>query len=64
VGITGAVTICCLLFGPALLVLSPLILLVGWARWNVRAHTPLQAFLGSILAVSVTTLIFWLFGVL
>ncbi len=64
VGIAGAVTVCLLLFGPRVLWLSPLIALVGWARWQVRAHTLLQALAGTVLAVSVTLLVFRLFGVL
>jgi hypothetical protein len=38
VGITGAVTVLVLLFGPLALLLAPLVPLVGWARWQVRAH--------------------------
>ncbi len=60
-GITGAVLACWLFFGPLYLLLSPLILLVGWARWKVRAHTPLQALLGALVAIVVTVLTFWLF---
>jgi membrane-associated phospholipid phosphatase len=64
VGIAGAVTVFTLLFGVRWLLLSPLVLLVGWARWQVRAHTLLQAIAGTALAVCVTIAIFWLFGVL
>jgi hypothetical protein len=64
VGITGSITVCSLLFSPWFLLLSPLIILLGWARWQVRAHTVLQACLGVILAVIVTWGILWLFGVL
>ena len=63
VGMAGAVTAFVLLFGPLCLLLSPLVLLVGWARWQVRAHTPLQALAGTLLAVSVALAIFWLFEV-
>ena len=62
VGIAGAVTVCCLLWGPLCLFLSPLILLVGWARWQLRAHTWFQALAGTILAISVTILTYRLFG--
>ncbi len=62
VGITGAVTICVILFGPVLLVLSPLVPLIGWARWKVRAHSVVQACAGTALAIGVTVLILWLFG--
>jgi hypothetical protein len=64
VGMAGAVTILGLVVGPLLFLLSPLVLLVGWARWRVEAHTPLQPLAGIVLAVSVTVAIFWLFGVL
>ncbi len=63
VGITGSVTVLSLLFSPWFLLLSPLVLLLGWARWQVRAHTVLQACLGLLLAVIVTWAILWLFGV-
>jgi hypothetical protein len=58
VGVAGAVTACTLVLGPSFLLLSPLIVLVAWARWEVRAHTPLQAVAGTVLAVSVTMLVF------
>ncbi|MGZ3673207.1 MAG: hypothetical protein ACXWQR_16475 [Ktedonobacterales bacterium] len=58
----GAVTICCLLAGPYLLALAPLVVLVAWARWKLEAHSPLQAISGAALAVAVTVTTFWLFG--
>jgi membrane-associated phospholipid phosphatase len=64
VGIAGAVTVCVLLFGPRLLLLAPLVAIVAWARWQVGAHTPLQAVAGTVLAVSVTVILFRVFGVL
>lgn len=64
VGSAGAVTICTLLFSPFLLLLIPLVVLIGWARWKVRAHTVLQACAGTILAVVLTIAIFWLAGIL
>jgi hypothetical protein len=64
VGMTGAVTVCVLLFGPFFLFLSPLVLIVAWARYQVGAHTLLQALAGAALAVSVTVTIFLVFGVL
>ncbi len=64
VGIAGAVTVCVLLWGPFALFLSPLVILVGWARWQVRAHTLLQAIAGALLAVIVTLGAFGLFRVL
>lgn len=64
VGMAGAVTVFVLLFGPRFLLLSPLVALVGWARWQVQAHTALQACVGASLAIGVTVAIFRLFGVL
>lgn len=64
VGMAGAVTVFTLMFGPRLLLLSPLVALVAWARWQVRAHTALQALAGTALAVSVTVAVFWLCGLL
>jgi hypothetical protein len=63
VGMAGAVTVFALLFGPRLLVLSPLVLLVGWARWQVRAHTLFQALAGTALAVTVTIMTFLVFRI-
>ncbi len=64
VGIAGAVTVFVLMFRPLFLFLAPLVVLVGWARWQVRAHTLMQVLAGTLLAVSVTVTLFWLFGVL
>jgi hypothetical protein len=58
----GAVTVCCLLASPVFLVLSPLVVLIAWARWKLEAHSPLQALCGAALAVVVTVTTFWLFG--
>ena len=63
VGMAGMVTAFVLLLGPRLLVLSPLVLIVGWARWKVHAHTVAQAVAGTFLAVAVTAGVFLLFRV-
>lgn len=62
VGISGSVTVLCWLASPLCLFLSPLIILVGWARWKVQGHTIAQAFAGTLLAVIVTLATFKLFG--
>lgn len=64
VGSAGALTTCLLLFGPALLLLTPLVVCIGWARWRVRAHTLFQAGVGTLLAILVTLVVFWLFRAL
>jgi membrane-associated phospholipid phosphatase len=63
VGITGAVTVLALLFGSLALILTPLVPLVGWARWQVRAHTAAQAVAGTALAVAIAVGTFWAFGI-
>ena len=46
--------------GSVLLVLSPLVALIGWARWQVGAHTVAQAIVATVLAVVITIGTFWL----
>jgi hypothetical protein len=62
-GIAGAVTVLTLLFGWPALLLTPLLPLVGWARWRLGAHTIAQATVAMLIAVAVTGLAFRLFGV-
>jgi hypothetical protein len=58
----GAVMVACLLFSPIYVFLSPLVVLVAWARWKLEAHSPFQALCGAALAVVVTATTFWIFG--
>ncbi len=57
----GAVVILILVFGPALWVVTPLVVLVAWARVAIGDHTPAQAMagvgLGATIAASVFTLL-------
>ncbi len=62
VGVAGAVVGLSLVIGPIFLWLSPLVVLVGWARWRVHAHTIPQALAGTLLAIGVTFSVFFLFG--
>jgi hypothetical protein len=64
VGSAGALTTCLIVFGPLMLLLAPLVVCIGWARWRVRAHTLMQAGVGTLLAIVVTLMVFWLFGAL
>jgi membrane-associated phospholipid phosphatase len=61
-GITGAVTTIIFVFGPIYLFLTILIAVVGWARWKVRAHTPLQIIAGLTLSAIVTIATWLAFG--
>src|SRR5258708_38374286 len=54
--------ICCLLVSLMFLALSPLVVLIAWARRILEAHSPLQAVTGAALAMVVTVTTFWLFG--
>jgi membrane-associated phospholipid phosphatase len=58
------VTVFVLVLGWPALLLAPLVPLVGWARWQVRAHTVAQAVVGALIAVAVTLGTFWLFHAL
>ena len=61
-GMAGAVTVLVFIFGPLYALLGVLILVIGWARWQVRAHTPLQTLGGTLLAIVITVSTFLLFG--
>lgn len=56
--VAGAVVILVLVFGPALLALTPLVGLVGWARVEAGDHTPVQAFAGAALGALAAALVF------
>jgi hypothetical protein len=58
----GAIVVCCLLISPRFLVLSPLVVLIAWARYKLEAHSLFQAVCGAALAVAVTATTFWFFG--
>lgn len=60
--ITGSVTVLALLFGPVALVLTPLVLLVVWARLRLRAHTVPQAIVALAVTVVLTVAVFHLLG--
>lgn len=63
-GNAGAATVLVVLFGWPALLLGPLVALVGWARWQVRAHTSAQLVAALLISVAVTMLTFWFFGAL
>jgi len=62
IGISGAVLTLGLLASAWYFSLTPLIALVGWARWRVKAHTPMQAAAGAFLASAVTIAVYLLYG--
>jgi membrane-associated phospholipid phosphatase len=54
----GAATVLLLVFGPALLVVWPLVAVIAWARVQVGDHTPAQVLAGIALGVVVNATIF------
>jgi hypothetical protein len=58
--ITGAVTTLTIVFGLVWLLIAPLIPIVAWARWIVKAHTPAQMLAGALVASSMTGIVFFL----
>lgn len=54
----GAVVILALIFGPTLLILASLVVLVGWARVELGDHTPLQVLVGAGLGAVVAATVF------
>jgi membrane-associated phospholipid phosphatase len=58
----GAATVLTLVFGPALLVVWPLVALIAWSRVQVGDHTPAQVLAGIALGIVVNATIFPLLG--
>jgi len=54
----GAVAILVLVFGEGLLVVTPLVALVGWARVQVGDHSPAQVVVGAALGAAVAAGVF------
>jgi hypothetical protein len=59
--VAGAVVILVLVFGPLLLALTPLVAAAGWARVELRDHTPAQVVVGAGLGAVIAAAVFaWL----
>jgi membrane-associated phospholipid phosphatase len=58
----GAATVLTLVFGPALVVVWPLVALIAWSRVQVGDHTPAQVLAGIALGIVVNATIFPLLG--
>jgi membrane-associated phospholipid phosphatase len=50
----GILTVCTLLFGPAVLLLLPLVPLVAWSRVELGVHTPAQVIAGAALGATIS----------
>jgi len=60
--ITGLVTLSVILYGWIAAIASVLVILVGWARTELKEHTLTQSITGALLAALVLTSTFYLFG--
>ncbi|MFD9435908.1 hypothetical protein [Streptomyces sp. NPDC060002] len=49
-------------FGPRMLVLTPLVALIGWSRIRLRCHTTGQVAVGTLVGAAVSTPVFDLLG--
>jgi membrane-associated phospholipid phosphatase len=56
--VAGSLTILALAIGPVLLALAPIVVLVGWARVELRDHTLGQVLAGSGLGIVVAAAVF------
>jgi membrane-associated phospholipid phosphatase len=54
----GAAMVLVLVFGPALLVVWPLVGLIGWSRVQLGDHTPAQVLVGAVLGAGVAATVF------
>jgi membrane-associated phospholipid phosphatase len=54
----GAATVLLLVFGPALLVVWPLVAVIAWSRVGVGDHTPAQVLAGVALGIVVNATVF------
>lgn len=54
----GSLVILVLMFGPALLILLPVVALVGWARIQVGDHNPAQVAIGVVVGAAVAAAVF------
>jgi hypothetical protein len=56
--VAGAIVILFLVFGPAFLILAPIVAIVGWARVEMGDHTPAQVISGSLIGAAVASSVF------
>ncbi|SEG94079.1 hypothetical protein SAMN04489712_1435 [Thermomonospora echinospora] len=57
---SAAVTILAIVYGPVLIALSPIVVLIGWSRVKLAHHTPLQVLLGAPIGTLAATVPFLL----
>jgi membrane-associated phospholipid phosphatase len=62
--ITASVTVLIIVYGEAAAWTAIFIPLIAWARLEMKLHTPAQVFVGTLLSVSIVTIVFYLFGII
>lgn len=62
--ITASVTVLIIVYGEAAAWTVIFVPLIAWARLEMRLHTPAQVFVGTLLSVSIVTIVFYLFGII
>ncbi|MFE3144593.1 hypothetical protein [Streptomyces scopuliridis] len=59
---SGALVILASVFGPRMLALTPLVVLIGWSRIRLRCHTVGQVTVGALIGAAVSAPVFGLLG--
>ncbi|GHI02689.1 phosphatase PAP2 family protein [Streptomyces cellostaticus] len=59
---SGALAILGSVFGPWMLVLTPLVVLIGWSRIRLRCHTVGQVTVGVLIGAAVSAPAYTLLG--
>jgi membrane-associated phospholipid phosphatase len=60
--ITASVIILIIVYGAIVALTALLVPLVGWARIEIKLHSPAQVATGALLAAGIVAVVFWLFG--
>ncbi len=60
--VTASVIILIIVYGAIVALTALLVPLVGWARIEMKLHSPAQVATGALLAAGIVTVVFWLFG--
>ncbi|MGW4913259.1 hypothetical protein [Streptomyces sp. NPDC004270] len=59
---SGALAILTTVFGPWMLALTPLVVLIGWSRIRLRCHTAGQVIVGALVGAAVSAPVFGVLG--
>ncbi|MFC1902837.1 hypothetical protein ACFLX4_02055 [Chloroflexota bacterium] len=62
--VAASVTVLVIMYGSLGMLSLPLLPLIAWARTDLNHHSPAQVTVGALLAASIVTLVFYLFGLI